>query len=94
MLIIVNVKLPDTVIGVLVTLSTALISANLYPVFAFWIVSYDKTYAFIVLNNISLEAVFVEKTETVEKNPFVTMGELTTSVVSGKYRLSYNGQFF
>ena len=58
------------------------------------IVSYDKTYAFIVLNNISLEAVFVEKAETVEKNPFVTMGELTTSVVSGKYRLSYNGQFF
>ena len=58
------------------------------------IVSYDKTYKFIVLNNISLKAVFVENTETVEKDPFVTMGELTTQVISGKYRLSFNGQFF
>lgn len=58
------------------------------------IVSYDKTYTFIVLNSVSLEAVFVENAETVEKNPFVTMGDLTTQPVGGKYRLSFNGQFY
>ncbi|MEI3328014.1 MAG: hypothetical protein V8R64_16750 [Thomasclavelia sp.] len=59
------------------------------------IVSYDKTYTFIVLNNISLKAVFVENTETVEKEPFVTMdNNVTTQLISGKYRLSFNGQFY
>lgn len=58
------------------------------------IVSYDKTYTFIVLNSISLEAVFVDVEEEVVPDPFVTMGELTTQLVSGKYRLSFNGQFF
>lgn len=59
------------------------------------IVSYDKTYTFIVLNNISLKAVFVENTETVEKEPFVTMdSNVTTQVVGDKYRLSFNGQFY
>ena len=58
------------------------------------IVSYDKTYAFVVLNSISLEAVFVDTETEVVPDPFVTMGELTTQVVGGKYRLSFNGQFF
>lgn len=59
------------------------------------IVSYDKTYKFIVLNNISLKAVFVENTETIEKEPFVTMdSNVTTQAVGEKYRISFSGQFY
>ena len=59
------------------------------------IVSYDKTYTFLVLGNTNLEAVFIENTETVEKNPFVTMSnEVTSTKVGDKYRISFSGQFF
>ncbi len=59
------------------------------------VVSYDKTYTFLVLGNTNLEAVFIENTETVEKNPFVTMSnEVTSTKVGDKYRISFSGQFF
>ena len=59
------------------------------------IVSYDKTYTLLVLGNTNLEAVFIENTETVEKNPFVTMSnEVTSTKVGDKYRISFSGQFF
>lgn len=59
------------------------------------IVSYDKTYKFIVLSNTSLKAVFVDNEEEVTRTPFVTMdSNVTAQLIGDKYRLSFNGQFY